>query len=111
MKPRFLLAGAALFLSTIAIGNAKTWDVMMDSPTKAGNLLLPKGNYSVKLDKSNQAIFTAADSGKKYATTVKIQNAPQKFEATQVESTKRGDQEVIQSIDLGGTNEMLQFGE
>lgn len=110
MKVRTFLAGGVLFLSTIAIGSAKSWDVVMESATKAGNLTLPAGAYHVKVD-NQQAVFTQAGTGKKFTAPVKIQQAPKKFDQTAVETQQHGDQQVIQSIDLGGTTEMLEFDE
>ena len=109
MRTRTLLAGGALFLSLVAIGSAKSWDIMVDSATKAGNVVLPAGNYSVKLN-NNQALFTS-ESGKKYTVAVKVENAAKKYDQTTVQTEKQGDAQVIQSIDLGGTTEKLDFGE
>jgi len=109
MKARSILAGGALFLSMVAMGSAKSWDITVDSGTKAGNIVLPAGNYSVKLN-NNQALFTSG-SGKKYTVPVKVENAAKKFDQTTVQTEKQGDTQVIQSIDLGGTTEQLDFGE
>ena len=109
MKLRSFLASGALFLSMVAMGSAKSWDIMVDSATKAGNVVLPAGNYSVKLN-NNQALFTS-ESGKKYTVAVKVENAAKKYDQTTVQTEKQGDAQVIQSIDLGGTTEKLDFGE
>ena len=93
----------------VAMGSAKSWDIMVDSATKAGNVVLPAGNYSVKLN-NNQALFTS-ESGKKYTVAVKVENAAKKYDQTTVQTEKQGDAQVIQSIDLGGTTEKLDFGE
>jgi hypothetical protein len=108
MKVRAFLATSALFLSMAAIGSAKSWDIVIDSNTKAGNVVLPAGNYSVKVN-NNQALFTS-DSGKKYTVTVKVDNgAAKKYDTTELKTTKQGETSVIQAIDLSGTNEELQF--
>jgi hypothetical protein len=109
MKARFILAGGALCLSLAAIGSAKAWDIMVDSATRAGNVTLPAGNYSVKLN-TNEAIFRS-DSGKTYTVPVKIQKATQKYSETSVETKKTGDTNVMQHIDLGGTMNELEFGD
>jgi hypothetical protein len=110
MKIRAFLATSALFLSMAAIGSAKSWDIVIDSNTKAGSVMLPAGNYSVKVA-NNQAFFVS-DSGKKYTVSVKVDTgAAKKYDTTELKTTKQGDTTVIQAIDLSGTTEELSFGE
>jgi len=109
MKTKSLLATGALFLSLAAIGSAKSWDIVVDSNTKAGNAILPAGTYTVKVN-NDQAMFTS-DSGKKFTVPVKVQNGTTKYNETEVRTQKQGDTSVMQSIDLGGTREELQFSE
>jgi VCBS repeat-containing protein len=110
MRVRPFLLGGALFLSMVAIGSAKTWDIAVQSATQAGTVTLPAGEYSVKLN-NNQALFTASNSGKTYNVPVTIQKAARKYSQTSVETKKTGETNVIQHIDLGGTMDELQFGE
>ena len=110
MRARTFLAAGALALSLVAIGSAKSWGIMVDSPTRAGTMMLPAGSYSVKLA-NNQALFTESGSGKKYTVPVKVGQANHKYSDTEVESKKVGDTNVMQRIDLGGTTEQLDFGE
>ena len=110
MKIKNFIASGALLLSLVAIGSAKSWEVVVDSNTKAGSVMLPAGTYSVKLN-NNQAQFTS-DSGKKFTVPVKLDNgATKKYDATEVKTAKDGGTTIIQSIDLSGTTEELQFGE
>jgi hypothetical protein len=105
-----MFATGALLLSIVAIGSAKSWDIVVDNNTKAGSVVLPAGSYSVKLN-NNQATFTS-ENGKKFTVPVKVDTAAtKKYDATEVRTTKQGDTSVIQSIDLSGTTEELQFGE
>jgi hypothetical protein len=110
MKNKCLLAGAALFLSVVAVGSAKSWDIVVDNTAKAGTLELPKGDYHMSLN-GNQAVFTAIDSGKKYSVSAKVEQVTQKYADTAVENTTDGNMEVIQSIELGGTTTKVDFGE
>jgi hypothetical protein len=110
MKIKSFLATSAMLLSLAAIGSAKSWEIIVDSNTKAGGVSLPAGNYTVKLD-NNQALFTS-DSGKKFTVPVKIDNgSAKKFSQTEVKTLKEGDTNVIHEIDLSGTTEELQFSE
>jgi hypothetical protein len=110
MRTRVFLASGALFLSLVAIGSAKSWDIVVSSTTKAGSVMLPAGSYSVKLN-NNQAFFKEANSGKTYSVPVKVENADHKYSDTSVQTSKQGPTQVMESIDLGGTTEKLEFGE
>jgi hypothetical protein len=110
MKMKTMFATGALLLSLVAIGSAKSWDIVIDNNTKAGSVTLPAGSYTVKLA-NNQAMFTS-DNGKKFNVPVKVNTgAAKKYSETEVRTTKQGETSVIQAIDLSGTTEELQFGE
>jgi hypothetical protein len=109
MKIKSILASGALILSLAAIGSARSWDITLSTKTKIGSTMLPAGNYSVKVDK-DQAQFVS-DTGKKFTVPVKVQNDAKKFEQTEMKTQMQGDTTVVNIIDLGGTNEELQFGE
>ena len=108
MNFKSLLCGAVLLLSVVAVGSAKSWNIVLDSKATAGAVQLPAGDYSLKLD-GTQAVFTAADSGRKYNVSVKIETESKKFDETALENTTQGGMEVINSIDLGGTTTKLEF--
>lgn len=110
MKVKSLFASGVLLLSLAALGSAKSWDIVVDNNTKAGNVMLPAGQYSVKLN-NNQAQFTS-DSGKKFTVPVKVNtSATKKYDSTEVKTTKQGGTNVIEAIDLSGTTNEIQFGE
>jgi len=108
MKTKTLLASGAMLLSMVAIGSAKTWDIVVDSATRAGAVTLPAGNYSVKL-KNSEAVFKA-DSGKTYNVPVKVEQNNRKFDETTVQSTNQNGNQVMQEIRLGGTADKIEFG-
>jgi hypothetical protein len=110
MKMKTMFATGALLLSLVAIGSAKSWDIVIDNNTKAGNVTLPAGSYTVKLD-NNQAMFTS-ENGKKFTVPVKVNTgAAKKYDSTEVRTTKQGEATVIEAIDLSGTTQELKFGE
>jgi hypothetical protein len=108
MRAKTLLAGGAMFLSMVVLGNARSWDVSFDSASKAGAVTLPAGNYKVKV-KDNQATFMA-ESGKTYNVPVKVEQAGRKYEQTAVEMRADSGNQVIEAIQLGGTVDKLDFG-
>jgi hypothetical protein len=109
MKIKTFFATGALLLSLVAIGSAKSWDIVVDANTKVGATTLPAGSYNVKLA-NNQAMFTS-ENGKKFTVPVKVSNGTTKYDSTEVKTSKQGETNIIQSIDLSGTTEELQFGE
>ncbi len=109
MKIKTFIATGALLLSFVALGSAKSWDIVVDANTKVGTTVLPAGSYSVKVN-NDQAQFTS-ETGKKFSVPVKISNgATKKYDATEVKSQKDGGTNVIHAIDLSGTTQELQFG-
>jgi len=106
MKKMFLVA--ALAVSSLTIVNAKTYDIILSNPTKAGSVELKAGQYKLKVEGTN-ATFTNVDSEKSVTTVVKVENSTEKFDTTRVETTKTGSEDQIQEIDLGGSHTKLGF--
>src|SRR6202035_5295000 len=98
MKIKTFFATGALLLSLVAIGSAKSWDIVVDANTKVGTTVLPAGSYTVKLA-NKQAQFTS-ETGKKFTVPVKVSNdSSKKYDATEVRTAKDGETNVIQAID------------
>ncbi|HUI54160.1 MAG TPA: hypothetical protein VLY04_04265 [Bryobacteraceae bacterium] len=110
MSVKSLFMVGALAVCSLTIASAKSWDISLSSPAKAGKLELPKGDYSVKLN-GNNVIFKAVDTGRTYTAPVKIETEARKYPDTAVESTAQGETEIIQCIDLGGSTSKIEFGE
>jgi hypothetical protein len=106
MKKFLLVAGLAL--SSLTVLSAKTYDIVLSSKTKAGNVELQPGQYKLKVEGSN-AIFTETNKGKSFTTPVKVQEGDKKFDDTRVQSVKEGDTDKINEIDLGGSKTKLGF--
>jgi hypothetical protein len=108
MKMKLFVAAGVLAASTLSFGSAKTYEITLSSPTKAGNLQLKPGQYKLKVDGSN-ATFIGVDNAKSVTTTVKVVNSDKKFETTTVDADKDGDTAVIKDIELGGSKTKLEF--
>jgi hypothetical protein len=109
MKLKSLLLTSALALSSVAVLSAKSYDILLSSPSIAGTMQLPKGEYKVKVEGTN-AIFTSVDNGKKFTAPVKVSTAAKKFQETAVEATDQNGTSKIKAIDLGGSTTQLDFG-
>jgi len=103
-----LLAVGVLALSSIAVLSAKTYELTLTSLTKAGSVELKAGQYKLKVDGAN-AIFTDMNSEKSFTTPVKVVVTDKKFDETKVQSTKDGETDRIEEIDLGGSKTKLGF--
>jgi hypothetical protein len=97
-----------LDLASLAIVSAKTYEISLSAPTKAGSVQLKAGVYKLKVDGSN-ATFTEVNSQKSFTTPVKVQTADKKFEDTTVQATKDNEGDRINEIDLGGSTTKLGF--
>jgi len=106
MKKMFLTA--VLVVSALTIANAKTYDIVVSNTTKAGSVQLKPGEYKLKVEGSN-ATFISVDSSQSFTTPVKVENVTEKFDQTKMETTKDGDQDRLQEIDLGGSHTKLGF--
>ena len=103
-----ILAISVIALSSLSIVCAKSYDIVLSNPTKAGNVQLKPGQYKLKIDGSN-ATFTEVDSSKSFTTTVKVETNQKKFDGTKVQSKKDGDVDRLEEIDLGGSTTKLSF--
>jgi hypothetical protein len=111
MSPKSLLIVGALTLSSLGIASAKSYDIILDQPAKAGASELKPGEYKVKVEGS-QAVFTDARNGKSsFTVPVTVENSDRKFQDTSVETSNQGGMDNIQAIDLGGSNTRLRVGQ
>ena len=107
MKKTFVL-GIVLTLSSIMFAGTKSYQVVFSSVTKVGTVKLAPGEYTVKVDGAN-AVFTNNQNSKSVTTPVKVETGKKKFDYTAVDSTKDGDTEKVNSIELGGSTTVLAF--
>jgi hypothetical protein len=108
MTTKSLLLIGTLALAGIA--SAKSYDIVLSSPTKAGSVQLAAGEYSLKVEGSN-AVFTNVETGKKFTTAVKSEDAGKKFNATAVDTDSKNGSDQITAIELGGSSTKLEMGE
>ncbi|MGA2879584.1 MAG: hypothetical protein ABSG13_11590 [Bryobacteraceae bacterium] len=110
MTGKSLLIVGALALSSLGIASAKSYNIVLETPVKAGTTELKPGEYKLKVEGS-QAVFTSAKDDKSLSVPVKIENSDKKFNDTLVETTNQGGMDAIQAIDLGGTHTRLTVGQ
>src|SRR5580692_7894962 len=95
-----------LLIGTLAlagIASAKSYDITLSAPAKAGSLQLAAGAYSVNV-LGSIAVFTSLETGKKFIAAVKAEDAGTKFDATAVDCFTKNGAEHITAVELGGSS-------
>jgi hypothetical protein len=108
MTVKSVLLAGVLALSTLSLASAKTYEISLAGPSKAGSITLKPGQYRLKVDGSN-AIFTEVETSKQFTVPAKVQTSDKKFEDTRVDAQKDSGTDVIKDIELGGTKTKLEF--
>ena len=103
-----LIAIVVLALASLSVVSAKSYDISISSPTKAGSVQLQPGDYKLKVD-GTKATFTEINSQKSFTTPVKVEANDKKYSDTKIEATKEGGTDSIKEIDLGGSTTKLGF--
>jgi len=111
MTAKSLFIVGAMTLSSLGIASAKTYDITLTAPSKAGAADLKAGEYKLKVEGS-QAVFTDAQNAKSVISVpVKVENSDKKFGYTTVESTGQNGVTNINAIDLGDSSTRLTLGQ
>jgi hypothetical protein len=106
MKMNFLIGFALLGL---AVASAKSYEISVDSTSKAGDVQLQPGLYKVSLDGS-KVKFTDENSGKSVETNATVEsNGKTKYDTTALETEQNNGVTTIHEIDLGGTPTKVKF--
>ena len=106
MKIKFFIGFAILGLS---LASAKSYEISVDTVSKAGDVQLQPGAYKVTFDGA-KVKFTDENSGKSVETNATIEtNGKAKFDATAVETEQKDGVTTVHEIDLGGTRTDIKF--
>lgn len=108
MTTKSLLIIGTFALASLA--SAKSYDIVLSAPTKAGSVELKAGEYSLKV-KGSTAVFTSVETGKSFTAPVKVQEGSKKYDNTAVDTQKANGEDQIKTIELGGSTTQLQIGE
>ena len=109
MKLKSFFLGAVLALFTLSLASAKSYEITLGAASKVGSTQLAAGSYRLKVE-GTTATFTNVETAKQVTATVKVDAVDKKYETTAVDSTKSGDMEQINAIELGGSKTKLEFG-
>jgi hypothetical protein len=107
MTVRSLIIVGTLVLSSVAF--AKSYDITVTSPAKAGTVELKPGQYNLKIE-GGQAVFTDSHD-KSVRVPAKVKTTDKKFGYTRLESATHDGIDTIQAIDLGDSNTRVTLGQ
>lgn len=98
-----LMLVAALALLSLTAAYAKSFEIEIRTPVKAGKVELKPGKYTIQVQGDNAVV----NGGHKesYTLPVKVENGTTKFKATMVDSAEGR----IRFIEFGGTTMRVQF--
>jgi len=103
MSTKSLLMVGAMTIASLSIASAKSYDVVLNAPAKAGTTELTPGEYKVKIEGS-QAVFTNVLSNKSVSVPAQVENGQRKFPYTSLETISQDGMDNIQAIDLADSN-------
>ena len=109
MTGKSFLTFGALTIAAAGLASAKSYDIDLVANAKAGTVELKPGEYKMKVEGS-QAIFTDTH-GKSYTVPVKVENSDKKFSGTRIETANQNGIDIIQAIDLGGSDTRLTLAQ
>jgi hypothetical protein len=108
MKKSVLLTGI-LAAASISIAYSRTYSVNFSHATEVGTVQLKAGSYEVKVD-GDKAVFTDANTSKRYSVPVRVENSAKKFVRTKFETTNNVNNiDVLKDIQLGGSTTQIDF--
>jgi len=110
MTVKSILIVGAMSLATVGFALAKSYDIQLLGPAKAGNTELKAGEYKLKVEGS-QVTFTDAQTRRSVTVPVKVKNSERKFSSTELETDNQNGVDIIQSIDLGDSHTQLALGQ
>jgi hypothetical protein len=105
MRLRSLVVACTLAVLSFATAQAKSYEIELLKPLKAGKIELKPGVYNLNVQ-GDSAVFTDRQKAS-YTAPVKIESSTTKFNYTVVDSHAGQ----IRYIELGGTKTRLVFGE
>ncbi len=98
-----------LFLAAAGLSfAAKSYDVTFGVPAVLGSIQLPPGQYQVKFEGS-KVTLTNAKTGKSVDTFAAVQAGDRKFSDTIVQSKRVDGKDLVDEIQIGGTQTALEF--
>lgn len=103
-----ILMVTVLAIASLSLASAKSYEIVLNSASTAGQTELRAGHYLVKVNGAF-AEFVNIENSHSVMVPVKIETAKSKFENTAVDTRNENGVSQIQSIELQDTNSKLEF--
>lgn len=103
-----IILAAALGLSSMTFASAATYNVVLNSTTKAGATKLAAGTYKLNVE-GRIATFVNVETNKTVMVLVRRLSSNSTFERTAVELKAVEDGQLLESIELENSNSVLEF--
>ena len=105
MKTKLLIVFALLGL---CIASAKSYEITITSPSKAGSVQLQPGKYAVAVE-AEKVRFTSMKNHQTLETSAKVEKSEKKFNSTSIDSHEKDGKITIDEIELGGSQMRLKL--
>ena len=110
MTKKLLLWVGTLTLSTVAIVSAKTYELVLSTPVQAEQRSTCGGNIPTKKLKAQICHPTDTRTQKSVTVPAKVSETGTKYNSTSLDNSTQGSTVQINSIKLGGTKTVVEFG-
>lgn len=97
-----------LLLAGVTLSAPRSCEILLASPTKAGDILLQPGQYRVSVDGSD-AVFQEVRSARLFRTSVKVEDAGAAFERTRIRTSRETGPRRVDAIEIEGSSTRLEF--
>jgi hypothetical protein len=87
---------------------ARTYEILLPSPTKAGQVLLVPGQYRVTLD-GTDAVFQNVRNAQSFRTSVKVEDTGASYDATRISTSRNDGAERLDAMELEGSGTRIEF--
>lgn len=108
MTMKSLLTAGSLTLISLGVASAKSYDITLSDPVKAGEKQLNAGNYHLRID-GDQATFINTYNNKSVAVPVKLEHSGKKYSQTSVKTVTKDGVESLSQISLEGSDTIVDI--
>jgi hypothetical protein len=103
-----VILAAALGLASMTFASAKTYNVVLSTPTQVGKAQLAAGAYKLNLD-GHVATFTSVSTSRSIMVLVHFTSSDVNFEHTALDLINQNGTQRMEAIELEDSNNKLEF--
>lgn len=103
-----LVFSAILAFFCLNAANAKSYEILVASPTKVGGVELAPGQYRMSVE-GESAVFKDVRTAREFVTAVKVENTGTSYGVTRINTTRGFGVQRIEAIELEGSGLRVEF--